>query len=80
MLKPVLVGALGLTVVVSAAAYARTHTSSERDSTIDLCRTTSKADAFDRLGDTLAKADLSAEDRDYVLDMCYAYVSGLEDG
>lgn len=67
--------------LVSTPALARVHTTEERDSTIALCKVVGKADDATRK-EVLAKlnaSSMSAEDKDYVLDMCYSYNAGYND-
>jgi hypothetical protein len=61
----------------ATVAYAKMHTSSERDDTVAMCKTVLATNDIKIISPGLHDKGASDEDVDYALDMCFSYNAGM---
>lgn len=75
--KLVLIAVLSMAPAVAMAHF---HTVSQRDATIRFCENAWDNDTMSTVASRLRSVGASAEDIDYTLDMCMAYLKGITKG
>lgn len=76
-MKKYLIGAIAA-LSLSTAAYAAMHTVQERNDVIEICHIMYSNNTVAASAKLIRDSNLDAESKDYIYDMCYAYLKGMQ--